>query len=130
MASFQQVTVMGHLGKNPEMKEVGQHKAVKFSLAVTKKRKDKDHTEWFNVVAWNKTAELCQKYLQKGDQVLVVGELETREYEDKQGQKQRWTDLNISNVQFVKTKGLEEKKDQPVSSGNDWRGISPDDLPF
>lgn len=104
--SFQQVTILGNLGKDPELKFFDDGNAVcNFSVATSRKWTDKggekqERTKWWNVSVRNKAAEACQKYLAKGRPVLVVGELEDREYE-KDGQRQYFTVLNAREVKFV-----------------------------
>ena len=82
MASLNKMLVIGHLGRDPESRYTGDGKQVAtFSVAATEKWTGGEHTEWFSVVAWEKLAGICQKYLHKGSQVFIEGRLRTREYE-------------------------------------------------
>ena len=96
MASLNKVLLIGNLGQDPEMTytQGGTAKA-QLSIATQEKWKDKggdtqEKTEWHRVIAWGKLAEICGQYLTKGRQVYIEGRLQTRSWEDKDGNK-RWT---------------------------------------
>ena len=98
---YQKITIVGNIGKTPEIKYTPQGKAVcSFSVAVTEGI-DKEHTEWFSVETWEKTAEAVAKYCDKGSQVLVEGRLKTRKWTDKDGGTRYSTDLKASRVEFL-----------------------------
>lgn len=107
MASLNTATIIGNLGRDPEVRFTPGGQAVcNFTVATTDKWEDKsgqkqERTEWHRIVAWGKTAELCGEYLKKGRQVCVVGRLQTREWEDKEGGKRTTTEIVASNVQFL-----------------------------
>ena len=87
------VMVIGHLGRDPEMRYTPSGRPVTtFSVATSRSWTTNDgerhsETEWFNVVAWGNLAEICKQYLQKGQQVYVEGRLQTRKWEDTSGNK-------------------------------------------
>lgn len=87
------VQIIGHLGKEPEMRYTPSGKPVTtFSVAVSRSWNSADgerhsETEWFNVVAWGNLAEICKTYLTKGQQVYIEGRLQTRRWDDKEGVK-------------------------------------------
>jgi single-strand DNA-binding protein len=87
------VQIIGHLGKDPEMRNTPSGKPVTtFSVAVSRSWNSADgerhsETEWFNVVAWGNLAEICKEYLSKGQQVYIEGRLQTRRWDDKEGVK-------------------------------------------
>ena len=87
------VQIIGHLGKEPEMRYTPSGKPVTtFSVAVSRSWNSADgerhsETEWFNVVAWGNLAEICKTYLTKGQQVYIEGRLQTRRWDDKEGLK-------------------------------------------
>lgn len=87
------VMVIGHLGKDPEMRYTPSGRPVTtFTMAVSRSWNTADgerrtDTEWFNIVAWGNLAEICNQYLHKGQQVYIEGRLQTRRWEDKEGQK-------------------------------------------
>ena len=96
--------LIGHLGMNPEVKtlETGS-KLAKFSIATNESYKNAQgekvtETEWHNVVAWNKTAELVEQYLQKGREVALEGKLTTRSWRDEQGNKKYMTEVVCNEI--------------------------------
>jgi len=93
------VQLIGNLGNNPEIitLESGK-KLAKFSIATNESYKNAQgekvtDTQWHNVVAWNKTAEIIEKYLEKGNEVAVEGKLTSRSYETKEGEKRYITEI-------------------------------------
>jgi len=91
--SVNKVILIGRLGKDPEIKYTPSGAPVaKFSLATDEVFKDRSgeqqkHTEWHNIVAWNKLAEICGEYLTKGKQVYIEGSIRSRQWEDQSGNK-------------------------------------------
>lgn len=101
---YQKIVIAGNIGKTPEIKYTPQGKAVcSFSVAVTEGI-DKEHTEWFAVEVWEKTAEAVAKYCDKGSHVLVEGRMKTRKWTDKDGNNRYSTDLKASRVEFLGSK--------------------------
>src|SRR5690348_15354173 len=98
------VQIIGNLGKLPDMKYTQNGKAVTtFSVAVTRSvpRGDgqrEEQTEWFRVVAWDKLAEICNQYLDKGSKVYVEGRLQSRTWENSEGQKQSTVEIVAGEV--------------------------------
>jgi single-strand DNA-binding protein len=99
MSSLNKVMLIGRLGKDPEMRYTTDGSAVaNFSLATSEFWTDKngtrqERTEWHNIVAWTKLADLAKRYLAKGRQVYIEGRIRTREYDDKDGNKRRITEI-------------------------------------
>lgn len=93
------VMIIGHLGRDPEMRYTPSGRPVTtFSVATSRSWHSADgerheETEWFNVVAWGSLAEICNQYLHKGQQVYVEGRLQTRRWEDTEGNKHFTTEL-------------------------------------
>jgi single-strand DNA-binding protein len=93
------VMIIGHLGRDPEMRYTPSGRPVTtFSVATTRSwtsanGERHEETEWFNVVAWGSLAEICNQYLHKGQQVYVEGRLQTRRWEDNEGNKHFTTEL-------------------------------------
>ncbi len=89
--SLNKVMLIGHLGKDPELKYTSNGIAVaNFSMATNEAWKDQDgnlqeRTEWHNIVAWRRLAEICGEYLKKGKRVYIEGRIQTRNYDDKNG---------------------------------------------
>jgi len=103
--SVNKVILVGNLGKDPELRYTPSGAAVAtFSLATTSPFKDRDGnrtTEWHNVVAWRQLAEICGKYLHKGKQVYVEGRIQTRSYDDRDGNKRYITEIIAEQMQML-----------------------------
>lgn len=105
--SVNKVILLGRLGQDPELKYTPGGAAVcNFSLATTEAWTDKsgqkqEKTEWHRVVVWGKLAELCNQYLAKGRQAFLEGRLQTRSWDDKDGNKRYTTEILASTVQFI-----------------------------
>jgi len=93
------VQLIGNLGNNPEIIALDSGKKLaKFSLATNETYKNAQgekvtETEWHNIIAWNKTAEIVEKYLEKGKEVAIEGKLTNRSYDDKEGNKRYITEI-------------------------------------
>ena len=105
--SVNKAILVGNLGKDPEVRFTGTGKAVcKFPLATTTTWNDNDgnkqeRTEWHNVIVWGKQGENCGKFLSKGRQVFVEGEIRSRSYDDKDGNKRYITEIIAMSVRFL-----------------------------
>lgn len=107
MSSVNKAIIIGNLGQDPELKYTPSGAAVcNFSIATTDVRNDatngrQERTEWHRVVVWNKQAENCAKYLSKGRSVYVEGRIQTRSWDDQNGQKRYTTEIVAQTVQFL-----------------------------
>jgi single-strand DNA-binding protein len=108
MASVNKVILIGNLGRDPELRYTQGGQAVcNFTLATTERFGGRDggtpqeRTEWHRIVVWGKQAENCAQYLAKGRSVYVEGRLQTRDWEDKDGNKRRSTEITAQAVQFL-----------------------------
>jgi single-strand DNA-binding protein len=107
MASVNKVILIGNLGADPELRQTQSGMAVaNLRLATTDNRKDRDgnrqeRTEWHRIVAFGRTAELCGQYLSKGRQVYIEGRLQTRSWDDRDGNKRYSTEIVADNVTFL-----------------------------
>ena len=107
MAGVNKVILIGNLGRDPELRYTQNGQAVaNFTLATSENWTDKsgekvERTEWHRIVAWGRTAELCAQYLSKGRTVYIEGRLQTREWEDRDGNKRQTTEINANTVQFL-----------------------------
>jgi single-strand DNA-binding protein len=138
--------IIGNLGNDPETRYVPSGNAVTtFSVAVSEQWTDKqtgeqkERTEWVNVEAWGKLADLCSEYLSKGKQVFVEGKLQTDSWEDRDsGQKKYRTKVRADQVQFL---GGQGSRNERASDRRDQDGMPPrgsetpqkefeDDIPF
>lgn len=98
------VVLMGRLTADPEVKSTPNGVSVcSFSIAVNRSY-DREKTDFVDVVAWRNTAEFIGKYFQKGQMIVVKGALQTRTYEDKEGQKRKVTEVLAENVEFGESK--------------------------
>ncbi len=150
--SFNRVMLLGRLGAEPELKYTqSQLPICTMRLATNERRKGADgnwgdHTEWHTVVAFDKTAENCSKFLQKGRQVFVEGKIQTRKYQDQEGKDKYFTEIIASNVTFIggngKGEGVEVERTPsarssaptgPVTAGapmGETISFDDDDIPF
>lgn len=107
MAALNKVQIIGNLGRDPEIRQASDAPVADFSVAVSEKFKGRDgstqeKTEWVNVVAWRRLAEISRDYLRKGSQVYVEGKLSTRSWTDKtSGQKRYQTEVVADNIQML-----------------------------
>ena len=148
--SVNKVILIGNLGKKPELRYTPGGQAVaNFTLATNERFGGRDgqpaqeRTEWHRIVVWGRTAENCGQYLDKGRSVYIEGRLQTREWQDKEGQKRQTTEIVANTVQFLGGKGGgggetmgsgDDRMAAGVPSGADDfsgdAGGSDDDLPF
>ena len=106
ISSLNKVMLIGNLGSDPEMRYLPQQerKVARFNIATKERlfnpntRESSDRTEWHRVVVWGKLAEFCEKYLTKGRQILIEGKLRTRDWQDKDGNKRRTTEVEAINI--------------------------------
>lgn len=136
------VMLIGNLGKDPELRYTTSGKAVaNFSLATSESWKDADgntqeKTEWHNIVAWQKLAEICGEWLKKGKKVYIEGRIQTRSYDDKNtGQKRYITEIVADNMLMLdgggaKTAASSESPDAGSVAEPPASGSSDTDLPF
>ncbi|MFC1513885.1 single-stranded DNA-binding protein [candidate division KSB1 bacterium] len=142
MASINKVLLIGNLGRDPELKYMPSGDAVcNFTLATTETWKDRDgnqqdRTEWHNIVAFRRLAEICGEYLKKGKQVYIEGKIQTRSWEDKDGQKRYMTEIVADQMKMLGRRDDDagDSYSPPQSSTNKKSAPSvsddDDDLPF
>jgi single-strand DNA-binding protein len=105
--SVNKVILVGRLGQNPEVRYTPSGAAVaNFSIATNESWTDKqgqkqERTEWHRIVVWGKLAELCSQYLTKGRQAYIEGRMQTRQWQDKDGQTKYTTEVQAQTVQFL-----------------------------
>lgn len=131
------VMIIGHLGRDPEMRYTPSGRPVTtFSVAVSRSWNTADgerrsETEWFNVVAWGNLAEICKQFLHKGQQVFVEGRLQTRRWEDKEGQKHTNVEVVASEMMMLGDRRDESKTSQtPESEEESEPVVDDDEFPF
>ena len=124
MPNINKAILVGHVGNDPEIRYTSNGKAVaNFHLATTQKWDGNEKTQWHKIVAWGKTAELCEKYVKKGDPLYVEGSIEYRQWEDKDGNRQYTTEIIVREIQFLG--GKRKEKAPPVASGSDNNNFIP-----
>lgn len=107
MASVNKVIIIGNLGADPEVRTTGAGQTVAtLRIATSERWQDKsgqksERTEWHRVIVWGKQAELCKEYLAKGRQVYIEGRLQTRDWNDKEGNKRYTTEIVAQRIQFL-----------------------------
>ncbi len=148
MAGVNKAILVGNLGRDPELRHTPNGQAVvNFTLATSENWTDKsgerqERTEWHRIVVWGRTAEMCNQYLSKGRTVYVEGRIQTREWEDKDGNKRYTTEINASTVQFIGPRsggggspasagaGPDSGPGGPGGGPSDSRPPPDDDIPF
>ncbi len=113
------VYLIGNLTRDPEISETsgGVH-VCRFAIAVNRNYASTDgtrETDFFNITVWRQLAENCGKYLKKGSKVAVVGQLQNRSYEDKDGIKRTVTDVIANEVEFLTPKGAQDVLDDDAA---------------
>lgn len=132
------VCLIGRLTKDIELKTTQSNvKVANFTLAVNRrfvKEGQEQTADFINIIAWGKTAEFCDKYFGKGQQIGVSGRIQTRTWDDDQGKKHYITEVVAEEVDFAD--GKKEKKEEPVSdmqfenTVTDFEQIAKEELPF
>ena len=131
MAGVNKVILVGNLGKDPEVKYLDNGVAVaNFSLATTENYKNKEgervsQTEWHNIVLWRGLAEIAEKWLKKGSKIYVEGKIQTRKWEDKEGNTRYSTEILGDNMTMLGGKPSPEGATATTQESD-----SKDDLPF
>ncbi len=123
--SINKVLLIGNLGRDPEVRYTASGRAMAtFSLATSMRWKDQDggdqeKTEWHRIVAWGRLGEICGQYLNKGKQVFVEGRLQSRDWEDKDGNKRTTVEIVANEVVMLGEKGASDGDDSA------WRDRGP-----
>ena len=142
------VILIGNLGQDPEVSHLQDGTAVaNFSLATTdswsKDGETNERTEWHNIVAWARLAEICNQYLQKGRQVYIEGRIQTRKWEDRDGNTRYTTEIVAQNMQMLGSRGdgdfggggnavdgPSSSDASPLAPSPNDAGVTDDDIPF
>jgi len=149
--SVNKVILIGNLGKDPEVKVTPSGTPVaKFTLATNERYKDKngqwqDRTEWHNLVAWQRTAEIIGEYVKKGSKVYVEGRLQTSSWDDKTtGEKKYRTEIIVNDLVLLSGRGdgeggargggggnnFDQREPEPAPAAAHSGGITDEDIPF
>jgi single-strand DNA-binding protein len=139
------VILVGRLGKDPEMRSTpGGQTVAKFTMATDERYTDKsgekqERTEWHNIVAWGKLAEICGQYLRKGKLIYIEGSIRTDSWEDKETKQKRYrTEINAGTMKMLEKRGDDEggggysgaRRQAPVAAGAPAEMEDDDEVPF
>jgi single-strand DNA-binding protein len=145
MAGINKAIIVGRLGRDPEVRYTPDGTAVaNFSVATSEEWKDKntgekrERTEWHRIVAWRRLGEICGEYLSKGRQVYIEGRIQTRDWEDKDGNKRYTTEIVADNMQMLGSRddlggsrGADPgPRPQDSAPGPSEGDMGDDDIPF
>lgn len=130
--SVNKVILLGHTGKDPDVKDVAGTKVASLSLATTEKGytlqngiQVPDRTEWHSLIFWKGLAEVVEKYVRKGSQIYIEGKIKTRQYEDRTGSKRYVTEIFVDKLELLGSRlaqqeaSLQSKLYQPEQSRED-----------
>ena len=136
MAGVNKVILIGRLGSDPEIRYTNSGTAVaNFSLATSANWVNKDggreeRTDWHRVVAFGRLGEICGEYLNKGKQVYVEGRLQTRSWEDKDGNRRKTTEIVAQQLQMLGAPSGERSTGEEAAATQEEEFIQEDDIPF
>ena len=134
--SVNKVILIGNLGKDPELRYTSSGVAVaSFTLATNESWKDQDgtmqeRTQWHNIVAWRKLAEICGEYLKKGGKIYIEGKLQYRSYDDKNGVKRYVTEIVLDEMLMLDRKDSTQGSTDAASPREEAPPEPAGDLPF
>ena len=129
------VILMGRLTRDPDIRYTQSSNTLvaSFSLAVNRrfvKEGEERQADFINIVAWGKTGEFCSKYFSKGQQIGIVGRIQTRTWDDEQGQKHYVTEVIAEEVYFAGDKKNNIESENTTTDNSDFETFSGDSLPF
>ena len=139
MAGVNKVILVGRLGRDPEIRYTPSGSAVaNFAVATSEEWKDREtgekqeRTEWHRIVAWRRLGEICGEYLHKGSQVYIEGRLQTRAWEDRDGNKRYTTEVVAQTMQMLGSAGKEGRSSMmdDRSPAEEPIDVPEDDIPF
>ena len=138
--SINKVTLIGRLGRDPELKYTASGTAYcRFSMATDDSWTDRntgerqERTEWHSIIAWDRLAEICGQYLAKGRLVYIEGSISSRQYEDKDGVKRTSFDIKARDMVLLGSPGDGGQRPAPAAAAKPAEGgaaITDDDIPF
>jgi len=139
LAGINKAILIGRLGRDPEVRYTPSGVAVaNFSIATSEEWKDREtgekqeRTEWHKIVAWRRLGEICGEYLHKGSQVYIEGRLQTRAWDDRDGNKRYTTEVVAQSMQMLGSTGKEGRA-EPTERGypiEEPINVPEDDIPF
>ena len=140
MAGINKVILVGRLGRDPEIRYTPSGAAVaNFTIATSEEWNDREsgqkqeRTEWHKIVAWRRLGEICGEYLRKGSQVYIEGKLQTRSWEDRDGNKRYTTEIIAQNMQMLGSANRGTRTTDQTDPGfpvEEPITVPEDDIPF
>jgi len=136
MQGVNKVILIGNLGRDPELRYLPSGQPVTtFRIATTDKYKDRDgqlqeRTDWHNIVAFGRQAEVCNEYLKKGSPVYIEGRIRTRSYDDKEGNKKYFTEIVVLSLRMLGRRAPEETPEEVGEPLAEETKTEDEDLPF
>ena len=133
MATLNRALLIGNVGNEPEIRTIGENaKVASFRLAVTERYKDrngelKENTEWVNISAWNKSADIVERFVKKGSLLYIEGKLATRKWTDKDGNERFTTEIRADGIQLLGKR--EDAKPAPAEESPALRQLKGEDNP-
>lgn len=126
------ITLIGNLTHDPEVRSTPNGITVaSFTIAVDRRFKDANgekKTDYYRILAWRQLGDTCAKFLAKGRKVAVVGEIQPRQYEAKDGTTRTSLDVQADEVEFLSPK--QQGNDEPATDANGFTDVSSEDIPF
>lgn len=136
MSDLNRVMLIGNLTKDPESKSLTTGQSLStFSIATNRTWKDttgakKEKVEFHNIVVWGKLADICNQYLKKGSKIFIEGRLETRSWDDQNGQKRYRTEIIAENLQMLGSKGSSAQSSSTGPAQESHKGSGEEELPI
>ncbi|MBO4726416.1 MAG: single-stranded DNA-binding protein [Clostridia bacterium] len=126
------VFLVGNLTRDPELSTVGANNAsvCRFAIAVNRRNGGNKETDFYNITAWRALGENCAKFIKKGSKVAICGDIQIRNYEDKEGNKRTSVEVTATEVEFCDRKGDEPSTSYDQTNNVDMKPIADDSLPF
>lgn len=118
------VILIGNVGNDPEVRQAVEDKVANFTLATSESYKNKQgekvtNVEWHRIIAWRGLASIVENYIKKGSQLYIEGKIQTRSWDDKDGNKRYVTEINASTIKMLGRKESEVKESEPEYDNND-----------
>ncbi|MBQ7973600.1 MAG: single-stranded DNA-binding protein [Clostridia bacterium] len=126
------VFLVGNLTRDPELSTVGTSGAsvCKFGIAVNRRVGGNQETDFYNITAWRMLGENCAKFIKKGSKVAISGDIQIRNYEDKEGNKRTSVEVTADAVEFLDRKGDNPSNSYDQTNNVEMKPIADDSLPF
>ena len=126
------VFLVGNLTRDPELSNVGANSTsvCRFAIAVNRRTGGNQETDFYNVTVWRALGETCAKYIKKGSKVAICGDIQIRNYEDKEGNKRTSVEVTATDVEFLNRKDENPSSSYDQTNNVEMKPIADDSLPF